>query len=129
MSPSDTSKNLLSFYSTLEASISKLYLYHVSANDTKKDTFAVASIVDEICLRLSSELPEVSVIHILSHNARCYQNVYLSVMLPYIAKSHGLIISSYVNSETKDGKSLVDAHFSILMSYINSTSKTTRRTL
>ena len=57
----------------------------------------------------------------LSDNAKSNQNSILPVMLPFVVGSHGTFrISSFVHTETQDGRILVDAHFAVAMKHVNS---------
>ena len=98
-----------------------MFYDQISSGDSKQDAFAVASMCDAIFRRLSIDLPSVRNVHLLSDNAKCYQNNILPVMLPFIVNSHGLLrLRTFIHTETQDGKSLVDAHFAIAMKYVNS---------
>ena len=46
-----------------------------------------------------------------SDNAGNYQNNYLPILLPELAKSAGWVCDGILHSETQDGKCIVDAHF------------------
>ncbi len=108
------------FFAEREGALNQLYYDQISSDDSMQDTFAVASMCDVICRRISLDLPQVRSLHFLSDNARCYQNLSLPVMLPFIVRSHGeLCLKTFLHSETQDGKSLVDAHFAMAMIHIN----------
>ena len=109
------------FFSDGHGGVNNLFYDQISSGDAKKMFFAVASICDAIFRRLSLDLPTVRNVHVLSDNAKCYQNNVLPVILHFIVASHGsLRLSPFVHTETQDGRSLVDAHFAIAMKYINS---------
>lgn len=56
---------------------------------------------------------------LVSDNAGCYRNSILSVVAPFIAKQNMLSVAKFIHSETQDGKSLLDVHFSIPMKHVS----------
>ena len=110
-----------------EDEIRTLFFDHLLTNDMKQDRVAVLSLLDAILARLKIELPDVKRFHLISDNARCYQNDLLPVMGPFIAKSHSLFMEGFVHSETQRGKSLVDAHFALAMMHISRYCTETRK--
>lgn len=75
--------------------------------------------LEAIIGRVQMELPNISSVSQLSENASCYQNNLLPVIAPFNAKGHGMVLQGIVHSETQRGKSLVDAHFAVVLRQVD----------
>ena len=88
------------------------YLDTVVDGDSKQNVGATLAIVDDLLKRVRAILPATHKdITFQSDNAGNYQNLILPMILPELAKLHGLNCLRILHTEAQDGKCIVDGHF------------------
>ncbi|KAL9970005.1 hypothetical protein ACROYT_G022307 [Oculina patagonica] len=73
-----------------------------------QDGYAVASIVEDLCVKLKSRNPAISHVYLRSDEAGCYQNNYLVAALASIGKRTGIAVKRLDHSEPQHGKDICD---------------------
>ena len=69
------------------------------------------SMIEAFLKQLHSELPHIKTVILQSDNAGCYQSKELLLLIATLNKNNDIRITSYIHTETQDGKVLIDAHF------------------
>ena len=112
-----------------EAQRNIVYLDQILEDSNKQDAGTVIALLEAGLSAIHRQLPFLSEITLLSDNAKCYQNHFLTMMISiFNIKYQGdLLITSFVHSETQDGKSLLDAHFATVNRHLLQFMKTWRR--
>lgn len=83
---------------------------HVVENESKQDVALVISIFEAVIIAIKKVFSHITTIFLQSDNASCYQNCSIDAhSIPSFA--HCLCIRRYIHTETQDGKSALDAHF------------------
>ncbi len=76
---------------------------------------AVVGLLEAALVAIHDELPFISNIILQSDNAKSYQNHYLTFMIQDLNMKmmNKIFISQMVNTETQDGKTILDLHFGV----------------
>jgi hypothetical protein len=89
----------------------KLYFDHIAADDNKPDKESVSAFFEAMLLTLQRDTPHVKHLVVQSDNATNYQNPFITMVIPVLGWVHGICVDRFIHSETRDRKSLLDAHF------------------
>lgn len=97
-----------------------VYLDQIMDGDNRQDAAAVASMI-EACLHwVNKHLPHIKTVAIQSDNAKCYncnfQRMFLCLLL--CNSKCPVKVTQYIQTETQDGKGLIDAHFARAMAHV-----------
>lgn len=104
---------------TTPEELSTYFLNHVVSDDTVQDGITASSILEAVLARLRVEYPGLKQVWILSDDSKCYQNVYLPVIAPFIAHEHGMRLQAYIYTELAQSKAVMDSHFGTAMDRVN----------
>lgn len=99
--------------------LSTCFMNHVVSDDTVQDGLTTSSILEAVLERLRIEYPGLKQVWILSDDSKCYQNVYLPVIAPFIAHKLGIRLRAHIITELAQTKAVVDAHFAAAMDRVN----------
>lgn len=93
----------------------KLFFDHISSSDAIQDCECVLSMIEAVLIRLRKDLPHIKRIVLQSCNAPCYQNLLLSLLLPFLSVAHGIEIVRLIHTESHGAQSVLDNHFAKVM--------------
>ena len=91
-----------------------VYIDQIMEESNKQDGMTVASLMEDILVTISDQLPFIKNLTLQSDNANQYQNHLLIVVLHVLnikMKYMGTFITEFVHTKTQDGKTLLDGHF------------------
>lgn len=104
---------------TTPEELSTCFLNHVVSDDTVQDGITTGSILEAVLERLRVEHSGLKQVWLLSDDSKCYQNIYLPVIAPFIAHKHGMRLQAHIYTEMAQTKAVVDAHFATAMDRVN----------
>ena len=102
------------------------YLDQILSDGNKQDAYCVMSLLDAALAQISHDCPFISSVVVQSDNARCYENHFLILGMCILNDLYhpDIFISSFIHTETQDGKTLLDAHFARCMRFLSHFMKT-----
>lgn len=77
-------------------------------DSSNQDWYAVASIVEDLLVKLKTSNPSISQVYLRSDEAGCYHNNDLVAALPSIGKRTGIAVKRFDHSEPQHGKDICD---------------------
>ncbi|KAI9914195.1 hypothetical protein PsorP6_005904 [Peronosclerospora sorghi] len=99
-----------------EVTDNKVYFDQISEGDNKQDRASVISMTEAMILRLKKELSHC--FSLITPPAT--RNTLLPLILPFLIIVHKKEIVRFIHTETQDGKSVLDTHFSRSMRVLRS---------
>lgn len=83
-----------------------------------QDSFAVASIIENLLKTIKKESPRIKAAFLRSDNAGCYHSGQLILSLPDIAKRSGINVLRYDFSDPQSGKDICDRKIATMKAHI-----------
>jgi hypothetical protein len=94
-------------------------LDQIMSNGNKKCGMAVLALMEAAMTKISSEIPHLKYLVIVSDNASNYHRKELVLSIPILsAMSNGLLIRRLMHTETQDGKGGCDSHAAIAKRHV-----------
>ena len=105
------------------------YLDQILSDGNKQDAYCVMSLLDAALAQINHDCPFISSVVVQSDNARCYENHFLILGMCILNDLYhpDIFISSFIHTETQDGKTLLDAHFARCMRFLSHFMKTWKK--
>lgn len=103
-----------------------LIIAHIVNNSNRQDIWAASMIIQATVARVCLFPLQGTKMCIFSNNARTYRNDIIPVVAPVKCKAHSFQLHGFIYPETAHSKTLVDAHFGIVMRHVHRLVKQTQ---
>mmetsp|Transcript_11911 Transcript_11911/g.11462 ORF Transcript_11911/g.11462 Transcript_11911/m.11462 type:complete len:109 (+) Transcript_11911:4601-4927(+) len=106
-----------------------VYLDQVLEDGNKQDSVTVFSLLEAAIVQINNDLSFIKEIALQSYNDKCYQSSFIlfAISILNIQYRNKIYIFGFVHTETQDGKTILDAHFSYTTRFLSHFMKTWRR--
>ena len=108
-----------------------VYLDQMLDDGNRQDAVCVVSLLDAALKQVTIDIPAITSIILQSDNANTYQNTFLicaiAILNTWYSINFQLKITTFIHTETQDGKTVLDAHFARCMRYLDHFMKTWKR--